>query len=127
YRVKQSVKDQLVNDPLSFRLIGINADPSADVYINEAGEMVNATVISPSIQGTSNSEFLNTTDWEEVPARQNDRQQGVSATLKFDVATAPNFDVAFGGTFDWTKDNIYSYTNSLLNSQNNGQLTDQTW
>ncbi|NEN23978.1 TonB-dependent receptor plug domain-containing protein [Cryomorpha ignava] len=127
YRIKQSVKDQLVNNPLDFSLINFDVNPSADVYINDQGELVNATVVSPSVQGISNSEFLNSSDWEEVPARQNDRQQGVSATLKFDVATAPNFDVSFGGTYDWEKDNLYNYENSLLNAQNNGESTDQTW
>ena len=66
-------------------------------------------------------------DWEEVPARQNVRVQGVSATMKLDIATAPNFDLSFGGTFDWEKDNLYSYANSLANYANNGESIDQTW
>lgn len=127
YRIKQSVRDELVRNPLDFRLIGIENNATQAVYINEAGEVVNASALVPSIQGTSNAEFLNPSDWEEVPARQNDREQGVSATLKFDIATAPNFDVAFGGTFDWVKDNLYSYEGSLLNAANNGVSTDQTW
>ena len=127
YRLKEDARNRLIADPLSFRLNGTTADQTTDVYINENGQVVNASTVTPSIQGIANSELIRENDWEEVPARQNDRSQGVSATVKFDVATAPNFDVSFGGTFDWVKDNLYSYSNSLYNAANNGEETDQTW
>ncbi len=127
YRLKEDARNRLIADPLSFNLNGVSVDATSDVYIDENGEVVNASTATPSIQGIANSELIRESDWEEVPARQNDRTQGVSATVKFDVATAPNFDLSFGGTFDWVKDNIYSYSNSLYNAPNNGESTDQTW
>ena len=127
YRLKESARQKLVNDPLSFVLNGVDVNGSNDVYIDDNGDIVNATSVTPSIQGVNNAELLRSSDWEEVPARQNDRVQGVSATMKLDIATAPNFDLSFGGTFDWEKDNLYSYANSLANYANNGESIDQTW
>lgn len=127
YRLKESVRERLANDPLSFRLNGVDVDPTESVYINDNGNVVNATGVTPNIQGITNSEYLRDDAWEEVPARQNDRRQKVSATMKLDVATAPNFDLSFGGTFDWTKDNLWDYSNSLANYPNNGEAIDQTW
>ena len=127
YRLKADEKERLMNDPMSFRLNGVQANNTQDVYVNENGESIDASSSAPSIQGVSNAELIREDSWEAVPARQNDRSQRASGTVKFDVATAPNFDLAFGGTFDWRKDNLYSYSGSLLNSSNNGQAIDQTW
>lgn len=127
YRIKADEKDRLINDPISFKLNGVQDNNTSDVYVNEHGESINASIPNPSIQGISNAELIRENAWEKVPARQNDRSQRASGTVKFDIATAPNFDLAFGGTFDWTRDNLYSYSGSLLNSANNGQAIDQTW
>ena len=127
YRLKQEVQDRLVADPIRYRLNGVTLEQSNTVFIDENGNVQNSTALVPNVQGISNAEYLRSSDWEEVPARQNDREQGVSATMKLDVATAPNFDLSFGGTFDWTKDNMYNYENSLANYANNGESIDQTW
>src|SRR5690554_38056 len=127
YRIKAEEKERLINDPISFRLNDVVINATSDVYVNENNESINATTASPTIQGISNSELIGADSWEKVPARQNNRTQRASGTVKFDIATAPNFDLAFGGTFDWRKDNLYSYSGSLLNSANNGERTDQTW
>ncbi len=127
YRIKEDVRNRLVADPMQFVQTGTTGIVTGDVYIDENGNPVNATIITPNIQGNPNAEFLDTDDWEEVPARQNDRQQGISATAKLDVATTDNMDLSFGGTFDWVKDNINTYNNSLFNSPNNGESIDNTW
>ncbi len=127
YRIKEDVRDRLISDPMQFVNNGQSAIITQDVYIDENGNPVNASIITPTIQGNPNAEFLDSDDWEEVPARQNDRQQGISATAKLDVATADNMDLSFGGTFDWVKDNINSYNNSLFNAPNNGESIDNTW
>lgn len=127
YRLKEGASQQIAANPLGFQFNGVDVLGSADVYVDQGGQIVNSTIISPNISANPNAEFLRSDDWEEVPARQNDRLQGVSLTGKLDVATGPNIDLSFGGTFDWVQDNIYSYNNSLMNAANNGQSTDQTW
>lgn len=127
YRVKSDVRDRLIADPLDFALNDVAILPSLDVYIDADGNIQNSTTVTPSVQGIPNAEFLREDDWEEVPARQNDRQQGVSLTGKFDIATGPNMDFSVGGTFDYVNDNLFSYDNSLYNYQNNGNSQDQTW
>ncbi|HKL03326.1 MAG TPA: carboxypeptidase regulatory-like domain-containing protein [Cryomorphaceae bacterium] len=127
YRIKESTRQQLISNPIDYQFSGVEVSPSGDQYIDENGDPQNSTIVVPNVQGNPNAEFLRADDWEEVPARQNDRLQGVSLTGKLDVATGPNLDLSFGGTFDWVQDNIYSYSNSLFNAPNNGRSTDQTW
>ncbi len=127
YRIKGDVRERLVSNPINFFQNGTRTIGSTDQYIGEDGLPINATVTAPVIIGNSNSLFLKEDDWEEVPARQNNRSQRVSGTLKLDIATKPNFDLSFGGTYDRSFNNIYSYGNSLLNYQSNGESTDQTW
>lgn len=125
YRLTEQAKARLVSAPLSYETNGVEVVPAN--YIDNEGNAVNTAIVVPNIQGNTNAEFLTSEDWEEVPARQNDRQQGVSATLKLDVATKVNMDLSFGGTFDWVKDNLYSYNGSLMNSANNGESINNTW
>lgn len=128
YRLKSDAQNRLAANPLSFALNNVSDVITGDVYIDEeTGQPVPVRVITPSVQGIGNSEFIKSNDWEEVPARQNDRRQGVSLTGKLDIATNENFDFAVGGTYDWVKDNVYSYNNSLMNSQNNGESINTTW
>lgn len=127
YRIKDDVRTQLINDPLSFSIEDITATQTSGRYIDENGQPVPVTIIDAQVQGASNAERLRESAWEEVPARQNDRSQSLSATGKLDVATAPNLDLSLGGTFSWRKDNAYSYRNSLFNYPNNGEITDQTF
>ena len=126
FRLREDVRNDLVQNPLSFVLSGISTDETGDVFIDDQGQVQNATTTRPNLQGNSNFFFLREEDWEEVPARQNSRLQGGSITTKIDIATAPNMDLAVGGTFDLLSFNQYNYANSLMNYQNNGQIRDQT-
>lgn len=127
FRIKEDVRDRLVADPLRFAVQGGGAVGVGGFYINEEGEAVNALVPTLQVQANNNAEFLRSSDWEEVPARQSDRRQGVSLTTKLDVATTPNIDLSFGGTFDFVKDRSWGYSNSLFNSANNGETRNQTF
>jgi len=127
FRIKEDAKNQLIADPLRFVVQGINDDSANGVYIDEDGNSVPAVAIAPQIQANNNAEFLDPDDWEEVPARQYDRQQGISLTAKLDVATTPNIDLSFGGTYDFVTDRSWSYNNSLFNAVNNGETRDQNF
>lgn len=126
FRLKDDVRQNLVNNPLNFVLSGIDTNESPDNYIDSDGNVQNATTVTPNLQGNSNLLFLREDDWEEIPARQNSRFEGGSITTKIDIATTPNIDLAIGGTFDITNARNYSYANSLMNYQNNGQTTNTT-
>lgn len=126
FRLKEGARNDLIANPLSFVLSGINTDVTGDVFIDENGNSVNATTVTPNLQGNSNLLFIREDDWEEIPARQNSRFQGGSITTKIDIATTPNIDLAVGGTFDITNQRQYSYANSLMNYQNNGEVRDIT-
>lgn len=128
FRLKKGVKERLAGDPINFQFNGTEAIGSGnDRYIDPEGNAQPGLLLIPQVSGNPTAEFIREDDWEEVPARQNDRLQGVSLTGKLDVSTGPNIDLSFGGTFDWVQDNIYSYNNSLLNAANNGRSTDQSW
>ncbi len=128
FRIKEDVRNDLIADPLRFVVQGINIDNAGGgVYIDENGNSVPVFSIDPQIQANNNAEFLRSSDWEEVPARNNDRQEGISLTAKLDVATTPNIDLSFGGTYDFITDRSWNYSNSLFNSVNNGETRDQTF
>lgn len=127
FRIKDDVRRELVADPLQFVVQGINDDSANGVYIDEDGNSVPAVATAPQIQANSSAEFLRSDAWEEVPARQFDRRQGISLTGKLDVATTPNIDLSFGGTYDFETDRSWSYNNSLFNAVNNGETRDQTF
>jgi len=128
FRLKEGVRERLAGDPIDFQFNGVEAIGSGnDRYIAPDGTVEQGLLLIPQVAGNPTAEFIREDDWEEVPARQNDRLQGVSLTGKLDVSTGPNIDLSFGGTFDWVQDNIYSYNNSLLNAANNGRSTDQSW
>ncbi len=127
FRIRDEVRQQLINDPLSFKVEQITMVQTSSRYLNEAGESIPVVDVDAQVQGASNAERLRSDAWEKVPARQNSRQQAISATGKFDIATGPNLDLSVGGTYNWAKNNAYSYSNSLFNYPNNGQITDQTF
>lgn len=126
FRLRDEVRQNLVQNPLNFVLSGINTDPSDDVFIDADGNVQDATTVTPNLQGNSALLFLRENDWEEIPARQNSRFEGGSITTKIDIATTPNIDLAVGGTFDITNSRNFSYANSLMNYQNNGQVRNTT-
>lgn len=129
FRIKQETRDRLIADPLTFAIQegAGTATGIGGVFIDENGEVAQAVQFAPQVQNNNNAEFLRSSDWEEVPARQNDRLQAVSLTTKLDVATTPNIDLSFGGTYDYSQNRAWSYSNSLFNSANNGESTNQTF
>jgi len=128
FRIKDDVRNRLVADPLSFALQdGGTAVGVGGLYIDEEGNPVDASQFLNSVQANNNAEFLRSSDWEEIPARQNDRLQAVSLTTKLDVSTTPNIDLSFGGTYDFSNNRAWNYENSLFNSANNGEQLRQTF
>ncbi len=94
FRVKKSVKDDLLSNPLRPTSTG---------------------------QGTfHNALFLRSDDFETTPFRMNARNTNISAQLKIDVNTGPSVNLSFGGSMNYSKGNIYSRSNSLLNFSNFG-------
>ena len=94
YRVKKSVKDDLLSNPLRPTSTG---------------------------QGTfHNALFLRSDDFETTPFRMNARNTNVSAQLKIDVNTGPSVNLSFGGSMNYRSGNLYSRSNSLLNFSNFG-------
>ncbi len=126
FKLRDDVLGTLRQQPLSFIQSGFNNAPTGDVFIDNNGQVQNASTVSPNIQGNSNFLFLREDDWEEVPARQNSMFEGYSVTTKIDIATSPKVDLAVGGTFDYTTRSNYSYAGSLMNYENNGQVIDWT-
>ncbi len=128
FRIKEDVRNRLVADPLNFIIQdGGTAVGQGGVYIDENGNPANASQFLDQVQSNNNAEFLRSSDWEEIPSRQNGRLQAVSLTTKLDVATTPNIDLSFGGTYDFQQNNAWSYNNSLFNAANNGESTNQTF
>ncbi|NQY68582.1 MAG: TonB-dependent receptor plug domain-containing protein, partial [Flavobacteriales bacterium] len=94
YRIKKSVRDELLANPLRPTSTG---------------------------QGTfHNALFLRSDDFESTPFRMNARNTNVSAQLKVDVNTGPSVNLSFGGSMNYVSGNNYSYSNSLLNFSNFG-------
>lgn len=128
FRLREDVRERLVADPLSFTLPGGGSLTGVGgQFINADGVPVDASQFAANVQANNNAEFLRSSDWEEVPARQDARLQAVSLTTKLDVSTTPNIDLSFGGTFDYSQNRDWSYSNSLFNSRNNGEEIRQTF
>jgi hypothetical protein len=127
FRLTDEAQSRLTANPISYRLNGVEVNQENSFIIDDNGDIQQVVEINPQVQGNQNAEFLREDDWEEVPARQNDRQQGVSLTGKLDFALNPTMDLSFGGTFDFVNDNLYSYNNSLMNYANNGESQNTAW
>jgi len=94
YRIKKSVKDELIANPLRPTSTG---------------------------QGTfHNALFLRADDFEKTKWRMNARNTGISGQLKIDVNTGPSVNLSFGGSMNYNWGNNYSYSGSLLNFSNFG-------
>ena len=86
YRIKPSVKEELIANPL--RPTGTG-------------------------QGVFyNTDFLSPSDFEEVKYRQNIARQGMTFSGKLDINAGPTVNLTFGGSLDW---NTRSRNNSNLN------------
>lgn len=94
YRIKDSVRRSLINNPLR---------PTGSGF----GTFHNAL-------------FLRKNDFEKVPWRMNARSTVFSAQAKIDVNTGPSVNIQFGGSLNYNYGNRYSYSGSLLNFENFG-------
>lgn len=109
WKVKDDVKERLINDPLRPTGTGFGA-----FY---------------------NSDFLRTDSLENVAWRPNAVRQGATMAGKIDVNTAPNMNLTFGGSLDWSSRTglaglnygASDYDNSLLNWDNLPGVDNFTW
>jgi len=95
YRIKDSVRTALLNNPLR---------PTASGF----GTFHNAL-------------FLRKNDFEKEAWRMNARSTSISAQGKIDVNTGPSVNLQFGGSLNYSNGSNYSYTGSLLNFTNFGK------
>ena len=94
YRIKKSVRDELVANPLR---------PTSSGF----GTFHNAL-------------FLRQDDFENTPWRMNARNRVISGQAKIDVNTGPSVNLTFGGSLNYSYGSNYSFGGSLLNFQNFG-------
>ncbi len=95
YRIKESVRTALLNNPLR---------PTASGF----GTFHNAL-------------FLRKNDFEKEDWRMNARSTSISAQGKIDVNTGPSVNLQFGGSLNYSNGSNYSYAGSLLNFTNFGK------
>ncbi len=101
YRIKKDVRDALLANPLR---------PTA------------------SGNGTyNNSNFLTSSDFENVAWRMNARQTTISGQGKIDVKTGPSMNLTFGGSMNYDSGTSYSRSNALLNFANFGMAKTFDW
>ena len=94
YRIKKSVRDSLIADPLRPTSTGL-------------GTFHNAL-------------FLRQNDFEKTAWRMNARNTNFSASGKIDVNTGPSVNLQFGGSLNYSNGTNYSRSGSLMNFQNFG-------
>ncbi|HAE31172.1 MAG TPA: hypothetical protein DCF89_08655 [Flavobacteriales bacterium] len=100
-RLKPSVKDELIANPL--RPTGTG-------------------------QGVFyNTDFLTANDFEEVKYRQNIARQGVTFSGKLDINAGPTVNLTFGGSLDWNTRSSGDWFNSVFNYDNFPKVTNLTW
>ncbi len=102
-RVKKSVRDDLVSNPLAIRQIG--------------------TDVSAVYRG----DYLRADDIERLDTRQNAGSTSYLGSVKFDIATTPTINFTVGGSMDYQKYSDFDRNNSLLNAENNRQVRDFTY
>ncbi len=102
-RVKQSVKDRLLANPLS------------SVITNDRQTLL------------YNTDFLRGSDLERIDTRQNARRRSYVASGKIDIATTPTINLTVGGSMDISRNQEYNRNNSLLNAENNRYINNSTW
>src|SRR5436190_4095506 len=103
-RVKPGVRDELVVNPA--RLLPTGEGDYALGY---------------------NSQFLRTTDTEELKTRQNAGQTTYLASGKIDITTTPTINLTVGGSLDYSNRQNYNRNNALLNAEHNIRVKETTW
>jgi hypothetical protein len=97
-----------------------------DVLSNLEQNPVRPSTTFGSSGSLLNSQFVRSTDIENVKARQNVGYYGVNVAGKVDFNLTKNTNFTVGGSYDANKQRIYSYANSLFNYKKNGELIDNT-
>ncbi|MBL7986178.1 MAG: carboxypeptidase-like regulatory domain-containing protein [Flavobacteriales bacterium] len=102
-RVKRSVRDRLLADPLGLAVTG------------------------DGITALYNSDLLRGEDVESIPTRQNAGDRTYLGSIKFDIATTPTINLTVGGSIDYNRSQNYDRNNALLNAENNTQIRNLTY
>lgn len=101
YRLKPSMRDSLIANPLRPTGFGFGA------YYN--------------------TDFLNPNDFEKVNFRQNAASTNASLAGKIDVNAGPNMNITFGGSGAYSSRTAPSWSSSVFNYDNYGQFNDFDW
>ena len=101
WRVKEEVRDQLLEEPL-------RPTASGDGNFN-------------------NASFLRLEDFEKTPHRMNARRTIVSGAGKIDINTGPTVNLTFGGSMNYNKQMVFNRAQSLLNFGNFGASNALDW
>ncbi|MEO8591503.1 MAG: carboxypeptidase regulatory-like domain-containing protein [Flavobacteriales bacterium] len=103
-RVRPEVRDELLANPA--RLLPSGAGDYALGY---------------------NSQFLRSTDIEELKTRQNAGQTTYLASGKIDITTTPTVNLTVGGSVDYSNRQDFNRRNSLLNAEHNTRVKETSW
>lgn len=101
YKVKDEVRDSLIAAPLR-----INPLTNTVQY---------------------NTDFLRSSDFEEVKYRRDAASRSASFAGKLDFSLGPQITLTFGGSGDLNRFRNYDFNNMMFNSSNNGQVKNYTW
>lgn len=102
YRVKQDVLDRLMTDPLRLAPAG------------QTGTRLN-------------SEFLRTSDFQQISQRQNVASMYLNVVGKFDFSLTKNTFLSAGGFVNLRSGRIGDYNNIMFNWENNGLQEEFNW
>lgn len=92
--------------------------------------MLEETPLRPTGTGSGtyyNSDFLRSSDLEEINSSLNSSNYQVNFSGKLDVRTSPTIDLSFGGNFTMYDSDNYSFFSSLTNYDNNSHSYGNTW
>ncbi|MBK9628571.1 MAG: TonB-dependent receptor [Flavobacteriales bacterium] len=73
------------------------------------------------------SDFLRSSDIEELKTRQNAGRTTYLASGKIDITTTPTINLTVGGSMDYDNRQSFNRNNSLLNAENNYRTRESTW
>jgi len=103
-RVRPEVRDQLLSNPAQLRPNGAN-----DFIL------------------AYSSEYLRTSDIQELKTRQNAGEIRYLGSGKIDITTTPTINLTVGGSIDYSNRQDWNRDNSLLNAENNIRIKENTW
>jgi len=74
-----------------------------------------------------NTDFLTSSDFEQVKYRQNIARKAVTFSGKIDVNAGPTVNLTFGGSLDYNSRSVGDWINSVFNADNFPKRTDFSW